>query len=149
MSEEDVREILAGLDENKSNVQGDIPAKLLKHFAASLAKPVANVIFASIRQGIWPDILKLEMVTPVPKVHPPKNIEDLRNISGLLNLDKVAEKFISKMMISDMKKNIDPSQFANQKGQSIQHYLVKMIDIILEALEEMQKVKVVLFFQSW
>ena len=54
-------------------------------------------------------------------------------------MDKVAEKFISKMMISDMKKNIDPSQFANQKGQSIQHYLVKMIDRILEALDRNAK----------
>ena len=49
------------------------------------------------------------------------------NISGLLNLDKISEKIISKLMVSDMRKQIDPSQFANQKGLSIQHYLVKMI----------------------
>ena len=38
------------------------------------------------------DILKLETVTPVPKVNSPKTVNQLRNISGLLNLDKIAEK---------------------------------------------------------
>ena len=33
----------------------------------------------------------IEVITPVPKVNPPKDINQLRNISGLLNLDKVAE----------------------------------------------------------
>ena len=70
------------------------------------------------------------MVTPVLKKNPPKTIEEMRNISGLLNMDKIAETVISRMMISDMRKKLDPSQFANQKGLSIQHYLVKMIDNI-------------------
>ena len=127
---EDVEEALTQMDTNKSNVEGDVPAKVLTHFAKQLAVPVAVVINSSIKQGCWPDIFKLEMVTPVPKVYPPKNIDDLRNISGLLNLDKISEKIISKLMIADMKKNIDPSQYANQKGLSIQHYLVKILDKI-------------------
>ena len=97
------------------------------------------MINASIKQGSWPEIFKLEIVTPVPKVFPPKSIDELRNISGLLNLDKVAEKIIAKMMISDMKEKIDPSQYANQKGLSIQHYLVRMIDKVLEAVENNSK----------
>ena len=43
------------------------------------------------------------------------------------------------MMISDMKEKIDPAQYANQKGLSIQHYLVKMIDRILQAVESNSK----------
>ena len=42
-------------------------------------------------------------------------------------------------MISDMRKQIDPSQFANQPGLSIQHYLIKMIDRILHALDKNSK----------
>ena len=135
----DVRMSLAQMDTNKSNVKDDVPAKILKCFADQLAKPVADVINTSIKQGCWPDMLKLEIVTPVPKVFPPKNIDDLRNISGLLNLDKIAEKIISKMMIADMKAKIDPSQYANQKGLSIQHYLVRIIDKILEAVDKNSK----------
>ena len=42
-------------------------------------------------------------------------------------------------MIADMKDQIDPSQFANQKGLSIQHYLVKMIDKILKSVDKNSK----------
>ena len=139
VSVEEVKMTLAQMDANKSNVKNDVPAKILKHFAGELAKPVADVINSSIKQGCWPDILKMEIVTPVPKVFPPKNIDELRNISGLLNLDKVAEKIISKMMIADLRKHIDPSQYANQKGLSIQHYLVQVIDKILVSLESNSK----------
>ena len=59
----------------------------------------------------------------------------MRNISGLLNFDKVMEKMISEVMISDMKLKTDPSQFGNERGTSIQHYLIKMIHRILTVLD--------------
>ena len=94
-----------------------------------------DVINASVQQGIWPDICKLEIVTPVPKVHPIKSIDDLRNISGLTNLNKIFEKLIIGLIVKDMKDRIDPSQYANHKGLSIQHYLVKFLDRILSSLD--------------
>ena len=75
----------------------------------------------------------------MPKVFPPTKIDELRNISGLLNLDKVAEKVIAKMMIADMKSKLDPSQFVNQEGLSIQLYLIKLIDKILSAVDKNSK----------
>ena len=140
-TEDEVRIILSQLDTNKSNVNGDFPAKLLKTFDSLLAKPIQNLINSSIKQGRWPDIFKLEIVTPVPKEYPIKNLDMLRNISGLINLDKVAEKMISKLIISDMKTKLDPTQYANQKGLSIQHYLIKFIDRILLALDSNSKKK--------
>ena len=38
---------------------------------------------------------------------------------------------VTELIISDMASNLDPSQYANQKGLSLQHYLIKMIDRIL------------------
>ena len=38
-------------------------------------------------------------------------------------------------MISDMSQNIDPSQFGNEKGLGIEHFLVKMINQILTILD--------------
>ena len=38
-------------------------------------------------------------------------------------------------MISDMEEKLDPAQYGNQKGISIQHYLIKMIHRILTALD--------------
>ena len=138
-TEYEVRSILNQIDENKSNVTDDFPAKLFKKFGRFLAKPIQNLINCSIKQGKWPDIFKIEIVTPIPKEYPVKDIDQLRNISGLKNLDKIAEKLISKLIISDMKQKLDPTQYANQKGLSIQHYLIGFIDRILAALDNSSK----------
>ena len=39
---------------------------------------------------------------------------------------------ISELMIEDIMKRLDISQYANQKVVSLQHYLVKIINRILE-----------------
>ena len=78
-------------------------------------------------------------MTPIPKVTNPKEISELRNISGLMNLDKVMEKIICARVIEDMKASLDPQQFANQKGLSIQHYLIAMLDKILAAVDKNSK----------
>ena len=75
------------------------------------------------------------MVTPVPKVHPPPTVNELRKISGLKNLSKMAEKIFGKFLISDMSEKRDPSQFGNEKGVSVNHYLIQMINQILTAVD--------------
>ena len=71
----------------------------------------------------------------MPKVYPTQTLSQLRNISGLLTFDKVIEKLLAQLMISDMEAKMDPAQFGNQKGVSIQHYLIKMIHRILTELD--------------
>ena len=42
---------------------------------------------------------------------------------------------MAEYMIDDMEHAMDPSQYGNVKGLSIQHYLVSMVDIILTILD--------------
>ena len=65
--------------------------------------------------------------------------DDLRSISGLKNLNKVAEKIFAEMMLTNMREKLDKSQFGNQKNISIQHYLVKFVDQILVNLDNNSK----------
>ena len=127
----DVQKQLEKVKVNKSVPPGDIPPKLMRMFAAELSVPLTDIINSSIRLGSWPKLYKAESVTPVPKIFPPKSLTDLRNISGLLTFNKVAEKLIAELIIDDMSVKLDPSQYANQHGLSLQHYLVKLIDRIL------------------
>ena len=136
---EDVRKRLQKIKTNKSVPQGDIPPQLTKQFADQLSTPLCNIMNASIELGQWSKLYKSEMVTPVPKLFPPKSPEDLRNISGLLTFNKVAEQMIAEIMISDIMENLDPSQYANQKGVSLQHYLIKMINRILTDTDSSSK----------
>ena len=94
---------------------------------------------ASVRRGEYPKIYKFETSTPVPKVYPTQTLNQLRNISGLFNFDKVFEKLLAELIISDMSAKLDPAQYGNQKGLSIQHYLIKMVNRILEVLDNSSK----------
>ena len=130
---------LSRLDVNKATVPGDLPAKLIKQFAAYLAEPLTDIFNTGLRKGEYPQIYKFEVCTPVPKVHPPQSTSQLRNISGLLTFDKIFEKLISQLIISDMEEKLDPAQFGNQKGVSIQHYLIQMLHRILSVLDNNSK----------
>ena len=126
-----VKEALSQIKPKKSVPPGDIPAIVLKTYSDELAEPIADIINTSIKQGIWPKIFKIEHITPVPKIHPPKLIKNLRSLSGLMTLNKIQEKLISELIVSDIESSLDPSQYSNQKGLSIQHYLINMIHKIL------------------
>ena len=131
--------VLKDLDPSKSTRKSDIPAKVLKHFSTKICKPLTVIVNNCIQQGVWPEIFKSEIVTPVPKVPNPKNIDDLRNISGLMNLNKMMEKLVCPLVVEDMKSSLDKSQFANQPGLSTQHYLIKLIDRILSVTDNCSK----------
>ena len=130
---------LSRIATNKATVEGDFPARLIKLFAAYLAEPLTDIYNTGIRRGEYPRIYKYEISTPVPKSYPTESLSQLRNISGLLNFDKIYEKLISQLIISDMETKFDPSQFGNQKGISIQHYLIQMLHRILLVLDNNSK----------
>ena len=126
---------LSRIKTNKATVPGDFPARLIKQFAAYLADPLTDIFNTGMKRGEYPRIYKYEISTPVPKSFPTDSVSSLRNISGLLSFDKIYEKLISQMIITDMEKHLDPSQFGNQKGISIQYYLIQMFHRILEVLD--------------
>ena len=131
-----IYEYLKKIKTNTSTVKNDIPDKIIKEFACELSNPLANVINCMVERGEFPDIWKLEMVTPAPKVYPPSTVDDLRKISGLKNFSKIAEKVLGTLLISDMAETRDPSQYGNEKGVSVNHYLIRMINEILTAVDK-------------
>ena len=88
-----------------------------------------------IAEGVWPDFLKIESVTPVPKVNNAQSANNLRKIAGLPNLSKVMEKIIVEYLVEDMRAKLDLCQYANQANQSINHYLIKLVDKVLSVLD--------------
>ena len=92
------------------------------------------------------------MVSPVPKVFPTLAMDELRKIAGLKNFSKISEKIISELMISDMKELRDRSQYGNEKGVSVNHYLIKMIHEILTGVDRNsanEKFAVILTMIDW
>ena len=112
------------MDTKKSCRKTDVPPKIFKTFANEMCRPLTQIINNCIKSGVWPDYLKHETVTPIPKVPQPKVIDDLRNISGLIMVNKIMEKVTCKMVVNDMKDKMDG---------------VKMLDCIICALDKNSK----------
>ena len=148
-SELEVENKLKEINPRKSVPEGDIPPKIIKQFAEQFKVPLTDIINSSIKQGIWPAKWKQEYVTPVPKVFPTKLLKNLRSISGLMTFNKIQEKLISEIIISDMKESMDPSQYGNEYGLSIQHYLINMIDKILSDTDSKGVTAVLATFVDW
>ena len=103
-------------------VEGDLPIRLIKEFKEELSLPLSHLINSCMAAGVYPNLWKVEIVTPVPKVFPPEKLTDLRKISGLLNFSKITDKAIAELLAEDMFKKRDKSQYGNQKKMSTQHH---------------------------
>ena len=49
------------------------------------------------------------------------------------------EKIIGELLVSDIMENPDLAPYANQQGVSLQHYLVKLINVILTDTDNSKK----------
>ena len=119
------------MNKKAATLEGDIPIKIIAEFAEELAFPLANIINESLIQGVYPKLWKVETVTPVPKLYPAEKLTDLRKISGLINFSKITDKILAEYLAEDMVMTRDSSQYGNEKGLSIEHYLIKMLHKIL------------------
>ena len=80
-------------------------------------------------------LLKSSIVTPIPKVTPPREIKsDLRPISPTCTLAKVMEGFTCNRLLPQLHGKIDPRQFA-RRGHSTTDALLFMSQAIYEAVD--------------
>ena len=118
-----------------STVFGDLPWKLIKMFPTNFSAPLSDIFNTAVVNGQYPDIWKLEIVTPVPKVNPPQDETQLRKIACTKNFSKIFEKILSEFLIKDMAPAMDRSHYGNEEGISVQHCLIKMLDTIQTKLD--------------
>ena len=94
-----------------------------------------NIYNSCLKQGIFPDIWKKELVTPVPKKEHLKEIKDVRKITCLSDFGKIFEGFLKTWILEDISEQESFSQFGGKKGIGTEHLLVCMIDRILKMLD--------------
>ena len=135
VGEMEVWEKLRNLKKTKSMFPIDLPEPIRKEFSLELTTPLVNIYNTCLNQGIFPNIWKQELVTPVPKMEYPKEIKDTRKISCLSDYCKVFEGFLKKWILDDISKSESFSQFGGKKGIGAEHMLVCMVDRILKLLD--------------
>ena len=135
ITREKIHKTIRRMKSKTSTVIDDIPWRLIKEFSVYLSFPLEDIYNRSIIHGEYANIWKLEIVTPAPKSYPPANEDELRKISCSKNCSKIFENILAEFLVADMKPTSDPSQFGNEKGISVQHCLIRMLDTIHTQLD--------------
>jgi hypothetical protein len=102
-----------------------ISAWFLKHYYDDLTSAKHTVVTCSITQSKYPTAYKHAIVTPVPKIHQPKYINNnFRQISMLPHVAKLLEKIQLELNFDDLQ--IKENQHAFPKNQSIISVVISM-----------------------
>ena len=112
-----VKATLRHLNSRKATGSDKIPAWFLKRFCEELATVVHDIISSSILQHKYPSSYKHALVTPIPKVLPPTDIEnDFLQISILPQMAKVLEKLQLNLNSTDLKIHNSQHAFTNDRS---------------------------------
>ena len=124
-----------GLNNTKSTLPIDIPAKLSKEVAVELTKPLTNIINACLSQGVYPALWKREWVSPIPKVKEPEVLKDVRKVASTSDFTKVLEAVTKDFITEDIGQKLDPKQFGGKKGHGTEHMVVSLMNRVLYLLD--------------
>ena len=113
-----------------------LPVFLLKENAEILAPIIRNIINRCFSSGIFPDLLKIALITPVFKKGDPLNVKNFRPISVLLVLSKIFEKSMYSRLVRflDSAKILNDVQFGFRKGLSTETAILKLTEYLYEIL---------------
>ena len=131
ISELDCYQKLLKAKKPKSGVPGDLPPRIIKEFSVELAKPLETLYNKIIQSGSWPQKWKTEYTTPIGKIPMPETEDDLRPISLTPFFSKVMEHFVVMWLLNIFGHKLDFRQYGGLKGNSINHYLMELLNFIL------------------
>ena len=108
---------------------------MLKKEKAQLSKLLIHLINETIKNGVFPEVLKTAKVIPIFKKGDKTNLNNYRPISLLPVLSKVLEKIINKQITNKLDELhlIDDNQYGFRTGHSTEDAVMKFIDQIEKA----------------
>ena len=114
----------------KSSVPGDLPRTLVQEFGPELATPAAKIYRNIVKSGQWPKQWRTEYGVPLQKQKNPITEDHLRIIALTNYLSKTFERFVIDWLLMFVGDQLDWGQYGGQKGSSITHYLIDMVNFI-------------------
>lgn len=134
ITEDEVVQTIATLNEKKSTKIDDIPSKFLKYSNILIAPILTKLFNKCINQGIYPECLKIAQIIPIYKRKNSKfECTNYRPISMLSQLSKIFEKLIAKRITHYLMKFnlLTDCQFGFREGYSTNTAIIDIYDELL------------------
>ena len=129
VSDSEVKKIIAPLKDGAQGKDG-IMSKGLKYISDHIATPLARLTNLSFSQGVFPNDLKVALVSPSYRAKDPMIFSNYRPISLLPSFSKLPEKLVYNRLLSLLNKCKTMNK--NQLGYRNNNYTYMALLIMLE-----------------
>ena len=115
-----------------------IVANIVKSSAPNLTVPLLHIFNISLKQGVFPDKLKIARVLPVFKTGNATSVSNYRPYSILPCFSKILERIMYNRLYSFLSINnlLYEKQFGFHAGHSTDHAILQLIQEIYQAFDE-------------
>ena len=140
---EEVKKVIKSLNKKKAAISTCIPVKILVDSIDTYLPVLTDIINNSIRNGTFPDELKLAEVTPIFKKADPFDITNYRPVSLLSHVSKVYERIIFNQISAYFEPLFSTLLTGFRKNHNTQHSLLKMLELWKKSLDQRKSVSAI------
>jgi hypothetical protein len=135
---EHIQKVIKKLQPKLSYDANRVSSKMIKFIGEEISIPLAHIFNISLREGVFPEKLKLCRVIPIFKTGNPLECDNYRPISLLSSISKVLEKIVAEKLIAHLLDNdlLYVHQYGFLPNRSTEHNLLQIINYISNALNE-------------
>lgn len=136
---EEIEELIKDLSSNKSS---DIPIVILKRCKSFISPVLTRFYNEFMRTGIFPDILKTGLISPIYKKGNPQLFDNYRPVSTLPLFSKLLEKLIYKRLYDFLvtKNILYDKQFGFRKNHSTSQAINYSVKFVSDNIEQRKHV---------
>jgi hypothetical protein len=136
----------------KSSPRDPIPTSLLKELLPVLAPSLLRLVNLSLSTGVFPDEMKLALVTPLLKKSSfdPEVLGNFWPVSNLSFLSKLIQRVVARQLIAYLERGslLVPVQSAYRANHSTETALLKVLNNLLNAVDRGEAAILALLDQS-
>lgn len=127
---DEVHKIIKNLNPRKAPGSDNIRVSDIKSIGYEVSGAIADLINCSVKEGTYPDDLKIGCVRPLHKKGKRDDYSNYRPITLLSSIDKIVEKYISEQIQKFYRLNdiLYQNQFGFQMGKGTSDLLIKFTD---------------------
>ena len=138
LTHEELEDAFKSLESNKGEGLDEIHVNIVKSVFDLIKDPLHFIFNLSLKQGIFPNELKLARVIPVFKSGDDSLVSNYRPISILPCLSKILERIMYNRLYSFLLEHnlLYQKQFGFQNGHSTEHAVIKLVDEIVKGFDQ-------------
>ncbi|XP_065650268.1 uncharacterized protein LOC136078422 [Hydra vulgaris] len=138
LTEKELLDAVSLLKPNKSLGFDDISSNVIIKSIKQITIPLLHIFNLSLKQGVFPDNLKIAKVIPVLKSGDPSDVTNYRPISILSCFSKILERVMYNRLYSFLNVNniLFHKQFGFKSGHSTDHAITHLVHDIFKGFDE-------------